>query len=119
MAERLTDQTLTTAKPNDDDLLHIVKPSVTTDNPSGSSFRIAVGDFLKGRSFVPILGAVVYKMGSNNNPAQIQADDWVIHMSTTTNKLIIGIAKAVITSIPADLNDNTKFDIFLESNKSL
>ena len=117
MAERLTDQTELTTKPADGDLVHIVDVSNTTDNAAGSSRKMQIQNVLKGRTFQSILGCMVYKVSASPSVTTIAATDFVIYASpkASGNRMIVGIAKAAIATIPADLEDRAKFDTFIDT----
>lgn len=115
--ERLTDQTEFTGKPDSLDVIHLVDVSNTTDNAAGSSRKINVGNLLKGRTFVPLLGCLVYQVSATPSTTQIEDGDYIIYMTDT--ELIIGKALATILTIPADLRDNTKCANFLDASPAL
>lgn len=114
--ERLTDQTVKTDKPEGTDLVHLVDVSNTTDHASGTSAQMTVDDFLKGRSFKPILGCLVYSFVADPSKTAIVATDWVIYMNEANTRIVIGIAKAGFTTVPAHFDDDTKFTKFYDGN---
>ena len=106
----LTDQTEKTTKPALNDWIHNVDRSDTSQNSEGSSFKMQVVNFLKGATFVPILGALVWKAGTGESITEFENGDWVIHMSTSESRLVIGIATGTITNISGiDGNNFIKF----------
>jgi len=118
MAERLTDQTEYTGFPAVDDLLHMVDKDDTTGNAEGTSKKIKIQNLLKGRTFQLILGCLVYKYTTSSPTiGTIQTGDIVIWASdsTNSNRMVIGITKAIISSIPADFDDKAKFDKFIDT----
>lgn len=117
--ERLTDQIELTDKPSNNDVIHIVDVSNLTDNAAGSSRKIQVQNLLKGRAFQNILGCLVFKVNSSPTLTTIQATDWVIYMSSQTNRLVIGLATGTVSSVPADLDDSTKFLKFYDGSSLL
>ena len=114
--ERLTDQLVKTDKPSGVDLVHLVDVSNITDDAEGTSTQMTVDDFLKGRSFKPILGCLVYSFVSDPSKTAIVATDWVIYMNESDTRIVIGIAKAAITTIPSDFDDGAKFVKFYDGN---
>lgn len=115
--ERLTDQTELSAKPADDDVLHLVDVSNTADNAAGSSRKIQVTNFLKGRVFRPLLGCLVYQVSATPSATQIEDGDYIIYMTDTL--LIIGKALKTITTIPEDLRDSDKCANFIDTAPAL
>lgn len=117
--ERLTDQLETTVKPSNNDLAYIVDVSDTSQHPDGSGYKIQVQNLLKGRSFQNILGCLVFKVNSTPTLTTIQSTDWVIYMSSQTNRLVIGLATATVSNVPTDLDDSTKFLKFYDGSSLL
>lgn len=117
MAQRLTDKTELVDKPSDGAWIHVVEPTDTTAHPQGTSRKQNPKNFLKGLSLVPVLGALVYKKGSNQSTTQIEADDWVIYMDD--ERLVMGIAIANMTALPADLDDANKLKKFYDGSPLL
>lgn len=115
--ERLTDQNEYTGKPSNNDVAYIVRPSDTTDDPSGSGFFIEIPNLLKGRTFVPLLGCLVYQVSATPSATQIEDGDYIIYMTDT--EMIIGKALATILTIPADLRDSAKCANFLDASPAL
>lgn len=117
MPDRLTDQTELTTKPANGDLVHLVDVSDISDNAAGSSRRMQIQNLLKGRAFQYILGCMVYKTNASPTVTTIQATDFVVFASpkSAQNRLVIGIATDAMTTIPNDLDDDTKFDKFIDT----
>lgn len=119
--ERLTAQDAKTTKPGDDAILYIVDPSSTEQDPSGDGFQIRIDDLLKGRVFQEILGCLVFKSGSSPSKTTIITGDIVVYMVDSDNgdRMVIGKAKASITSVPLHFDDKTKFDKFIDTQSLL
>lgn len=117
--QRLTDQTAKTSKPAGDDVVHVVDISNTTDNPAGSSFKMTIDNLLKGRSFKYIQGCLVYSFASDPSTTAISANDWVIYMNIANTRIVIGISKGALTTIPNDFDDDAKFAKFYDGNMLL
>tara|TARA_R110002167_G_scaffold284737_1_gene489823 strand:+ start:4501 stop:4863 length:363 start_codon:yes stop_codon:yes gene_type:complete len=117
--ERLTDQDELTVKPAGDDWVYIVDKSDTTDNAAGSSFKMTVDNLLKGRSFKFIQGCLVFSFASDPSTTAIANTDWVIYMNIANTRIVIGIAKGALTTIPDDFDDGAKFAKFYDGNMLL
>lgn len=119
MAERLTDQNELSVKPDDLDFLHLVDVSDTGDNAAGSSKKIQVRNLLKGRTLQYILGCLVFKPNASPSTTTIQPDDWIIYMNSSEDRIVLGLCKTALTTIPSDFDDNTKFLKFHDGNSLL
>lgn len=117
--ERLTDKAFKTDKPAGNDLVHLVDVSNTTSNPSGTSFKMTVDNLLKGRSFKFIQGCLVFSFASDPSTTAIANTDWVIYMNISNTRMVMGIAKGALTTIPDDFDDDAKFAKFYEGNMLL
>lgn len=114
---KLTTKTEKTGAFADDDLLHVVDVSDTTDDASGSSFKVELLNLFAGFTWIKNgTDYMVSKRNATPNNATIQDDDWVIYMTDT--RLVIGRAKATI-SVLADLDDNTKFAKYVDGSPLL
>nr|WP_299488582.1 hypothetical protein [uncultured Allomuricauda sp.] len=98
-----------------DDLIHLIDVSDTTDDAAGSSFKVKLRNLLKGKTLTFILGCLVYKRTGTDDTI-IQDADWVFYMNSVTNRLVIGIGAADVTTIPDDLDDSAKFIKFYDGN---
>ncbi|MCR9263299.1 MAG: hypothetical protein NXH86_04035 [Flavobacteriaceae bacterium] len=98
-------------------IFHLVDESDTTDHASGSSFQAKLGNFLKELGAIQLNGCLVIKKNASPVYTSIQDDDWVFYMSDT--RLIVGVPKATITTVPTDLDDDTKFIKFLDNTPLL
>lgn len=119
MAERLTDKTARTTKPASDDLVHMVDVSNTTQNPAGSSFKMEIKNFLKGRAFIPVQGCYTLKESSNESTSSLEAGDLVIYEDVTSDVFIVATIKAAITIVPDDLRDSTKAARWIDNSAML
>lgn len=121
MAKKLTELTEISVAPSGLDWLYLVDVSDLTDGADGTSKKISVANFLKGKVPENRLGAIVFNVSQTENPLpnQIYTGDWLIYMSQANNRILIGIAKALLTALPADLDDGAKFDKFYEGTKLL
>lgn len=115
MPDRLTDKDEILSGISLDDIVHLVDVDNTTQNPAGSSFRVKLRNLLKGKTLTFILGCLVYKRTGTDDTI-IQDADWVFYMNSVTNRLVIGIGAADVTTIPDDLDDAAKFIKFYEGN---
>ncbi|MEM6814892.1 MAG: hypothetical protein AAF600_10910 [Bacteroidota bacterium] len=113
--QRLTDLTEKTSGVSVNDILHLIDTDDTSQNAAGSSFKINLLNLFKNVSVVSILGALVYKPTSTGTG--IENTDWVIYMNST--RLTIGLATDNMTSLPADLDDSTKFSKFYDQDGPL
>lgn len=119
MAERLTDQTQMTTKPSSSDVLYLVDVSDATDNAAGSSKKIQVQNLLKGFTFRQLLGCLVYQVAVNPSNSQIEIGDYIIYMNEAEDRLVVGLAKGNITTVPTDLDDSSKFLKFIDGSSLL
>lgn len=121
MAERVTDQTAKTTAPADDDVLHVVDISDTTDNAAGSSFKMGVANFLKGKGLLVIQGCYTIKdlAAGNESTTILEAGDLVLYESVSNDDFIIATIKAAITVVPDDLRDSSKAALWLETTAAL
>jgi hypothetical protein len=117
--ERLTDQEAYTGKSSDADLLHLVRPSDTTDNAAGSSKKLRIDDLFKGRSFQIILGCLVFKFDAGPTKTTIVSGDWIIWMNVAADRMVLGVAKDDITIVPDDFDTTLKFAKFYDGSSLL
>ena len=119
MAERLTDKTAKTAKPVDDDLVHVIDVSDVSQNAAGSSFKMKVDDFLKGRAFIMVQNCHTLKGVGNESRTVLEVNDFVIYQNVGNNILILATILATITTVPTDLRDSAKAANWLDASAAL
>ncbi len=119
MAERLTDKTPFTSKPDALDVLHMVDISDTTSNPAGTSFKLPVEQLMKFAGFMLINGARVLKSTGNESLINIQAGDFGIYVSPGIDRLVIFTAKVNNIVIPTDLDDSGKVAKWVDETPKL
>ena len=61
----------------------------------------------------------MYQVAVNPSNSQIESGDYVIYMNESADRMVVGLAKDVITTIPADLDDSSKFLKFIDGNSLL
>ncbi len=120
MAKRVTDLTVRTATPPNDTLLEITIPSDTSQNPAGSSFSQAIGNFLKGKAFTRI-GAftLLIKGDGKEDTSLIEDTDIIIYQNVSLDRFAIATAKADALVLPADLDDSSKVAKWIDTGAAL
>lgn len=113
----LTDKTAKTTTPAGTDLLHVVDVSDTTQNPAGSTFKMTVDNFLKGRAFITIQSCYALKGSGNESTTALEAGDLAIYESAA--ELIVAVITATITTVPDDLRDAAKARRFIDNSPLL
>jgi hypothetical protein len=112
MADRLTDKTEKSGSFANDDLIHVVDVSDTSDNAAGSSFKVELLNLFASFTWVKVGSAFVLK-DDPTAPALIQDGDAVIYM--TDSRLVIGKALDNIVTI-GDYDDSAKFAKFFDGS---
>lgn len=114
MADRLTDKTEKTGSFAEDDLIHVVDISDTSDNASGSSFKVKLLNLFASFTWIPLGNFyMVHKRNPSPNNGVIQDGDWFIYMNQS--RLVVGIAKDTMTVV-GDLDDNTKCSKYIDAS---
>lgn len=116
MADRLTDKTEKSTNFSNDDLIHLVDVSDTSDNPAGSSFKVELLNLLAAFTWIKVGTAIVLKLNPLPNNSVIQDGDLVIYM--TDARLVVGKALASVTTI-ADYDNSARFAKFIDASPLL
>lgn len=114
MADRLTDKTEKTGSFAEDDLIHVVDISDTSDNASGSSFKAEIFNVLASYAMVRVSdNLILLKSSTGTNNKVVQAGDFVIYI--TTSRMIVG--RAITSSMTVgEFDDPAKFAKFIDAS---
>lgn len=99
------------------DLIHVVRGGVSYKrqlsnilDTSQIPFRITSGN----REFI-----IFKKVPSDSTTNVLAVGDILLYIDTDAERLVLGIAKAAMSSYPTDLDDDTKFMKFLDQSALL
>lgn len=117
MADRLTDKTALTTSPASGDLIHVVDISDTTANTAGTSKKQAISNFLS-RGLTSIQGCyVLARTAGATSTSALAAGDLVVYVDA--DELLIAHLLAAVTTLPGDLRDAAKANLFVDASPSL
>lgn len=117
MADRLTDKTALSTAPADGDLIHVVDVSDISANAAGTSKKQTAANFLS-RGLTIIQGCIVLaRTSSATSTSALAAGDLVIYVDA--DELLIAHLLAAVTTLPADLRDVSKANLFADLSPSL
>jgi hypothetical protein len=107
MAEKLTDRSELGGGTQGTDQVHVVRSAVSYRRQVSNLFNTG---YVPGRVATGNAEMIVFKKDPETTPtAVLAADDILIYIDTTADRMIVGIAVAAVSTYPTDLEDNAKF----------